>query len=205
MHDSLLPRFRGFAPTITALIGGESKLGVTALLATDDMDSRPILVQQSVVVDQFVTIERAFEALGGCYIHCLRGVLEMGADLKSLAKNQDSSKASYSVWRDEGDFWIEWSSSADEIVRFVNAVGYPYKGARTSINNREVVVSRAALVDELFFENRHPGKLWKLHDSYSADVICGSGLVRVWANWGDGDSAGVFSKLRTRLGRQVTP
>lgn len=200
MHDSLLPRFRGFAPTVTALIRGESLLGVTALLATAEMDSGPTLAQHSVRIDQFITIERAFEAVAKCYVDCLREVLGMGTDFRLMAKNQDSSMATYSIWRDGEDFHIHWGSSAEDVIRLINAVGYPYHGARTYLSDRELVVRRAELANNVIFENRQPGKLWQLHDSYSADVVCGSGVARIWANWGDGDPAGVFSKLRLRLG-----
>src|SRR5690348_15707693 len=33
-HDSLLPRYRGFNPLVTALINGDNEIGVTALYAT---------------------------------------------------------------------------------------------------------------------------------------------------------------------------
>jgi methionyl-tRNA formyltransferase len=199
LHDSLLPRFRGFAPTVTALVSGELNLGVTALLASTAMDSGPILSQHPVTVDRFVTIERAFEALADCYVRCLQDVLLMGSDLNSFAKPQDDSSATYSFWRDADDFQIQWDKSAVEIVQLVNAVGYPYAGAKTSLGNRALTVSRAELTEDLSFENRQPGKVWRRHDSFSVDVVCGSGIVRIWATWRDGDPAEVFSKLRLRL------
>lgn len=199
MHDSLLPRFRGFAPTVTALICGESELGVTALLASAEMDSGPILAQHSVSIDEFITIERAFEALTLCYVRCLTEVLSMSHELSSRAKSQDASKATYSIWRDDDDFQIRWSKSAEDIVRLVNAVGYPYAGAKTSLSNRELAVSKAELLKDLYFEDRQPGKIWQRHDFHSADVVCGTGVVRIWATWRDGDPAGVFNKLRLRL------
>lgn len=199
MHDSLLPRFRGFAPTVTALICGESELGVTALLASAEMDSGPILAQHSVSIDEFITIERAFEALTLCYVRCLTEVLSMSHELSSRAKSQDASKATYSIWRDDDDFQIRWSKSAEDIVRLVNAVGYPYAGAKTSLGNRELAVSKAELSEDLHFEDRQPGKIWQRHDFHSADVVCGTGVVRIWATWRDGDPAGVFNKLRLRL------
>ncbi len=199
LHDSLLPKFRGFAPTVTALILGELNLGVTALLASEEMDSGPILSQHSVTVDQFITIQGAFEALADCYVRCLQDVLLMGSDLNSFAKRQDNSKATYSLWRDDDDFQIQWDKSAEEIVRMVNAVGYPYAGAKTSLENRALTVSRAELAKDLHFENRQPGKIWRRHDSFSVDVVCGSGIVRIWAMWRDGAPTEVFTKLRSRL------
>lgn len=199
LHDSLLPKYRGFAPTATALVCGETQLGVTALLASADMDSGPILSQHSVRVDRFITINGAFEALVDCYISCIGEVLNAGSNLKTFAKSQDDSMATYSLWRDEADFQIEWTKSAEDIVRLVNAVGYPYAGAKSSIEGRELTILKAEIIEDLQFENRQPGKVWRRHDSSSADVICGSGIVRVRATWRDGARDGVFTKLRLRL------
>lgn len=76
------------------------------------MDSGPILAQHSVSIDEFITIERAFEALTLCYVRCLTEVLSMSHELSSRAKSQDASKATYSIWRDDDDFQIRWSKSA---------------------------------------------------------------------------------------------
>jgi methionyl-tRNA formyltransferase len=49
-HDSLLPRFRGFSPTVTALIVGEAEVGVTALRPAGEPDAGPILAQHAMRV-----------------------------------------------------------------------------------------------------------------------------------------------------------
>ena len=36
-HDSLLPKYRGFAPLVSQLINGEEYLGVTAIFTNDFM------------------------------------------------------------------------------------------------------------------------------------------------------------------------
>lgn len=204
LHDSLLPRFRGFSPTVSALIKGESGLGVTALLADENMDSGPILAQHSVLIESPITIERAFEYLSECYVKCTSQVLSYGPDYKSKGVDQEPSKASYSIWRDDEDYEINWNLSAKEIVRFISAVGYPYMGARTYLGQRGLVVQKAEELEDVNFELRQPGKLWRIYDSSSADVICGSGVVRIWAEWIDGEISEVFSKLRIRLGSKVT-
>src|SRR5258706_459964 len=51
-HDSLLPKLRGFNPTVTALIAGETELGVTAFspIGGDESlaDSGPIFGQEKI-------------------------------------------------------------------------------------------------------------------------------------------------------------
>src|SRR5262249_32783377 len=49
-HDSLLPRYRGFAPTVAALVTGEDIVGVTAFNPDSGVDSGPIFAQASMRV-----------------------------------------------------------------------------------------------------------------------------------------------------------
>ena len=51
-HDSLLPKYRGFAPTATAIICGETTLGVTAFFAEDEVDSGDIILQKKLNVNR---------------------------------------------------------------------------------------------------------------------------------------------------------
>jgi methionyl-tRNA formyltransferase len=50
LHDSLLPRYRGFAPLITALVNGEREVGVTAFRAVAEPDTGPVIAQRSLPV-----------------------------------------------------------------------------------------------------------------------------------------------------------
>ena len=43
LHDSLLPKYRGFAPLVIALINGEKEIGATELWAENDFDQGDII------------------------------------------------------------------------------------------------------------------------------------------------------------------
>jgi len=49
-HDSILPKYRGFNPLVSALINGDREVGVTALIATDEYDEGPILGIETVPI-----------------------------------------------------------------------------------------------------------------------------------------------------------
>ena len=53
-------------------------------------------------------------------------------------KKQNEKEASYSLWRDEEDYFINWSLGAKTIERTINATGFPYSGARTNMENQIV-------------------------------------------------------------------
>lgn len=197
-HDSMLPRYRGFAPTVTALINGDREIGVTALSPNDGVDEGEIIDQKAVLISYPMTIARALE---------LQAVLMAGLAIDIHARwlnghfvtrKQDHSLATYSIWRDEKDHIIDWSRPAVEILRFIHAVGHPYAGARTFAGGVEVIIDDATLVDDLRFEQRHCGKIWQL-DAGRPIVICGCGLLRLDAIRKDGESF-QLRKLRQRLG-----
>ena len=56
-HDSLLPKYRGFSPTPTAIMCGETEIGVTAILANEQVDQGEILVQKSVYIPETMYAE----------------------------------------------------------------------------------------------------------------------------------------------------
>ncbi len=59
-----------------------------------------------------------------------------GEILSSYKQNEED--VTYSLWRDEQDYIIDWSKSAEFIHRFINAVGYPYKGASTLMDGKKL-------------------------------------------------------------------
>ncbi len=67
LHDSLLPKYRGFAPLPTALIKGEDKIGVTALFADEEFDRGDILGQKQTSVSYPIKIKAAIELVSRLY------------------------------------------------------------------------------------------------------------------------------------------
>jgi methionyl-tRNA formyltransferase len=198
-HDSLLPRYRGFAPTVAALINGEATIGVTALRAADRIDEGPIIAQASAAVTYPMRIAEAL-GLQARLMADLAGRVHEAWLAGNLEETiQDESQATYSLWRDDSDYLIDWSQPAGTIARFVDAVGYPYSGARTCVGSDVITVLSATPIADLKFEHRQPGKVWAIEHGRPV-VVCGAGMLRLDdCRTGDGTPY-VFRKLRTRLG-----
>lgn len=178
-HDSLLPRYRGFNPLVTALINGDDKIGVTALLATSEYDKGEILAQSSTKINYPITIQEAISKIIKNYEEIALYILEtIDNERQFLAKPQKENEATYSLWRDDEDYLINWNKSANEIKRFIDAVGYPYKGAATTMNNQLVRILQAEVVEDVVIENRVPGKVIFIENSYPI-VVCGQGLLKI--------------------------
>lgn len=200
LHDSLLPAYRGFAPLVNQLINGEGKIGVTALFATEEYDRGDILAQDSVNITYPLTINAAIELISPCYYRLVETIIRsIGNNEELKAVKQDESRATYSLWRDEEDYRIDWSMHARDIKRFVDAVGYPYKGASALLEDNVVRMLQAEVLDDVKIENRTPGKVIFLKDGYPV-IVCGTGLLKVInATYDDGSSLLPLKKFRSRF------
>jgi methionyl-tRNA formyltransferase len=198
-HDSLLPRYRGFSPTVAALIRGDRHIGVTALLPTEEVDSGPIVSQASFDIDYPLSIHEALTRQAVLMADMSTEIFAAWSEDRLTATEQDASRATYSIWRDEYDYFIDWSQSADEIARFIDAVGFPYDCAKTFIDNDCLRVVAASVVGDISFEIRQPGKVWRFEDQKPV-VVCGRGMIRIdeYAIL-DGQNNSV-KKLRSRFG-----
>ena len=178
-HDSILPKYRGFAPLVNSLINGESEIGVTALLGAKLYDTGSIIAQSKTSITYPIKINEAIKINNKNYIKCANIVMEkILKDEKFELQEQVDSKATYSIWLDSEDYTINWNKSSEEIVRFIDAVGYPYTGAKTTFNSENIIIHEAIRVNDLTIENRHNGKVIYVEDGMPV-VVCGKGLLKI--------------------------
>jgi methionyl-tRNA formyltransferase len=178
-HDSILPRYRGFAPLVNSLINAEPEIGVTAIYGASDFDTGDIIAQSSSPVSYPLTIGDAISMINDNYAACGREILaQLCSGDVLVAKRQQDSEASYSVWLDDHDYRIDWSTSAQRIRRFVDAVGYPYMGAYSTVEGVTVRITKCEAVPDVKIENRHPGKVLFVKDGCPV-VVCGDGLIMI--------------------------
>lgn len=200
-HDSLLPKYRGFAPLVSALIKGENRIGVTALLAREEYDSGPILAQKNTNLTYPVTIRQAIEKIIPCYEDLALKVVNMIMKGNFKSVQQDETEATYSLWLNESDYQIDWNWDASHIRRFIDATGYPYKGAFTYILGSKVRVFKAEEEKDVEIENRIPGKVIFCRNG-EPTIVCGTGLLKLkYAVFEDtNEDVLPLHKFRTRFG-----
>jgi len=201
LHDSLLPKLRGFNPTVTALIAGDTEIGVTAFSPVGGgavPDSGPIFGHERIPLRYPVTIRAAYEQLGAAYGRLAQRIVRAASSGPLTFTPQDAKDATYSLWRDDDDYRIDWATNAEQIRRFVDAVGWPYLGAKSTLQGREIRIDRVEVRHDLPFVNRSPGKIWSLVSGVP-EVVCGSGILRiVEARESDGSPV-KFTSLRARF------
>ncbi|RIJ22280.1 methionyl-tRNA formyltransferase [Henriciella barbarensis] len=183
-HDSPLPRYRGFAPLVNMLINGESEIGVTALFGASEYDRGHIIAQQTSAVTYPLKIADAIELNNQNYCDLAESIAARIADGEEIVGvPQKEGNATYSIWRDDNDYAIDWSKSAKEIQRLVDAVGSPYLGARCRTSKgQELIIGNVEVVEDVRCEIRDVGKVIFVREGRPT-VICGEGLLEITKAW----------------------
>lgn len=179
-HDSLLPRYRGFNPLVSMLINKEPTIGVTALYGGEEYDTGDIILQTCRDIYYPISISTAITLICELYAELATKIAALTLAVNPLpAIPQSDKEASYSLWRDESDYSVNWNWPAEKIARMVDAVGFPYKGARAETACGVIIkINQCKEVNDVSIENRTPGKIifW---DGEWPTIVCGKGLIKL--------------------------
>lgn len=144
IHHSALPKFRGGAPVIWALLSGEQSVGSTLFRLTPGMDDGPIVAQVSCLAPSQVTIAHVLamledewsKTIGTVWLKLVEGTMAM--------THQDEASATYCAQRRPEDGRINWHQPAECVHNFIRAQAFPYPGAfTTTINGMRVTIDRS--------------------------------------------------------------
>src|SRR5690606_39106999 len=75
LHDSLLPKYRGFNPLVTALLARDKEIGVTAILANKDFDCGDIVDSKAISVTYPIKISDAIGNVSKLYFDLTQSLL----------------------------------------------------------------------------------------------------------------------------------
>jgi methionyl-tRNA formyltransferase len=174
--------------------------GVTALFASSEYDRGDIIAQKSFDIHYPIKINEAIEKIETLYFELVDEIylkIQNGYELK--ATKQDENEATYSLWLDSEDYFIDWSWSAEKIKRFIGAVGYPYDNAKAYLNGEIVKFVDVEIVEDVKVENRerHIGKVIFIKDNMPV-IVCIDGLIGL-KDIRDKDDNEIFINFRSRF------
>jgi methionyl-tRNA formyltransferase len=145
MHGSLLPEYRGRAPTNWAVLHGATQTGATLHEMTVKPDAGAIVDQTAVPI---LPDDTAFEVFGKVTVAAEQTLWRvLPALLAGTAPRiqNDLSKGGYFGGRTPEDGRIDWSKPAQQVYNLHRAVAPPYPGAFTELNGHTYVIERARL------------------------------------------------------------
>jgi len=198
IHDSLLPKYRGFNPLVSSLIAGDERIGATAIWANEDFDKGDIILQEFTDIDYPITIQKAIEVIGGIYESLSVRLCELLMQGNVSSTPQNEKEATYSLWRDEDDYRIDWSGQAKVIKRQIDAQGFPYKGASAKVSGELIRIIKAKVIEDVKIVNRDAGKVIFV-ESGCPVVVCGVGLIRIKEAFFEGSGESVLPLKRFRV------
>jgi methionyl-tRNA formyltransferase len=145
MHGSLLPEYRGRAPTNWAVLHGATEAGASLHEMTVKPDAGAIVAQQAVPI---LPDDTAFEVFGKVTVAAelaLHAVLPQLLAGTAPRTPNDLTKGGYFGGRKPEDGRIDWSQPAQQVYNLHRAVAPPYPGAFTDIGPLRYVIERARL------------------------------------------------------------
>lgn len=194
-HDSLLPKYRGFAPLVNAALNRENKIGVTALFGAKEYDKGAIIAQKAIEVSYPLRIDALIDLVTPCYTKLIVEVLtDLATGVELIGEQQNESDASYSIWLDSEDYFLDWECDSDYIVNKINLLGAPYQPAQSFMNGKVVKIHSAEVYKSLTIEQRHIGKVLIVEDRCPV-VICADGLIKITKMSDENDNSLIPFKL----------
>ena len=135
IHPSLLPRYRGPSPVVTAILDGISETGVTLMLLDEGMDTGPIVAQQKYGLNG---TETALSLTGDLFKaggRLLVDSLKPWAAGELSTRAQEDSLATVTSKLARGDGLADWTQSAARLERCQRAFT-PWPGLFTQWENK---------------------------------------------------------------------
>jgi methionyl-tRNA formyltransferase len=174
VHDSLLPKYRGFSPAVWALINGEKEVGVTLFEMAEEVDSGRIVGQRAIPVTDDDDIGTIREKGTVEVVNILEEQFSLLAAGKATLIEQDESEATYTCKWVPADARIRWDMDRQSILNLVRATTAPYPGAYCYLGENKFTVWKAGLpVGDRDFVSRRPGAVCGIHPDGSVGVLTG--------------------------------
>ena len=183
LHASLLPRWRGAAPVVRALLAGDDQLGVTLYRMVRELDAGPVVAVEKWTPPATVTSQQAEEHLSLLAADVLERMLETleSGDPPQLPQQEDRVTLAPRLEKSEG--WAHWESSAVFVERQVRAL-HPWPRTRTLVTRggagqtpeEELILHRGSLADRT--EQVAAGTVLEVR-SDQIIVACGEGAIAI--------------------------
>lgn len=182
LHDSLLPKYRGFAPMNWALINGETETGVTLFHIVEEIDAGDIIGQKSVEIkldDYALSLDNKLTNLYGELIEEYIPLIESGDAPRT---KQLHSEATYCCKRIPSDGRIDWSKSSLEIYNKIRGLSYPYPCAFSYVSPKRLgekihILNSEIDSDNAIYVGSVPGRVFEIIKGKGVKVLTGNGSL----------------------------
>lgn len=177
-HDSLLPKYRGFAPTAWAIINGESETGVS-LFKIDDkgVDAGDVVAQKMVSIHNEAMATEVYEDIICATVDVYTQFLDNLKKGTLVYQKQDSHLATFAKKRTPADGEICWNQPSKHVFNFIRALMPPYPYSWTRLDQKIIFIKKVSL----FSESKKEGFFGEVlsAESTGAYVQCAEGVIQI--------------------------
>ena len=168
VHGSLLPQYRGAAPTNWAIINGDKKSGITIIKMNEKMDEGDIILKREIDIeseDTNITLTEKLSEIGAKALIETIALMENKKEVK--VEKQNDPDATYASKLRKEDGLINWNEPALKIHNKVRGF-IPWPGAYTYYDGKILKV----LKTEIVTSSNEP-----VDDGEVIDIVEGKGIV----------------------------
>lgn len=183
IHTSLLPRWRGAAPTQRALLAGDQQTGITIMQMDAGLDTGAILHSIPCSISSQDTNQSLLEKLQPLATKAILNVLHQLENNNINLIKQDDSLACYANKIHKAEAQIKWQLSAIEIDRQIRAF-IPEPVAYTSLITEETTINNIKVWQArpqktpILDTNIAPGSILNINNNY-LEIATGNGSLQI--------------------------
>jgi len=178
LHGSLLPRYRGAAPTNWAVINGDSASGVTIIKMNERLDEGDIILKREMVInteDTNITLSEGLSEIGAKALLEAVDLIEKG---KAVCAKQDDAQATFAPKLKKEDGLIDWRQNAAAIHNKVKGL-IPWPGAYTYLGGKALKILHTEIFCAQVSSRSEPGEVIDTMGNNSIVVKTGSGAISI--------------------------
>lgn len=181
LHDSLLPRYRGFSPTNWVIINGEKETGITLQYINERVDVGDIVDQIKINLDSQETAKTLNDKLLRLYPKIILKNIDLILKKQNQRISQNEKYATYGCKRSPDDGKLDFTKDTHILVQLIRGLTYPYPGAFCYFKNKKIIIWKAEDVKiSTVYEGRIPGKIISITSEY-VDTLTGNGILRIFS------------------------
>lgn len=179
-HDSLLPAYRGFSPTVWAILNGEDHTGVTLFAMAEAVDAGEVVDQRRVPIGADDTVAEVMERVTGTYLDLLDRNLPALLEGTARLTPQSEDGVSYTCRLLPEDCEIDWRRDGRTLHDLVRGYTRPYPGAFTWLDGQRLTVwATRRLENDAQWVGRVPGRVARVRPGEGTVVCTGDGALLV--------------------------
>ena len=177
IHASLLPRWRGAAPTQRSLLAGDTQTGVTIMEVVPALDAGAMIEHGVLPIterDTAQTLNDGLSALGAELMVTAMNRLSEEGRLPAIP--QDESLVTYAHKLQKSEAAIDWTKSANELSLQIRAFN-PFPVAHAQLKGEVCRIWMATALASTKPPGYPPGAVVDIEDGIL--VACGEGLLKI--------------------------